>query len=88
MFYYYCKLKRTRGIVCPAKYIGEQGETKFLLTTWSEDHTHSGCLAGSVAEGMKLEMCQLFKVDTVQYNHISPALHMVTRIHIFCAGQS
>ena len=43
IFYYYCKLRRTKGIVCPAKaslvkYIGEEGET------WSEEHTHPGIL--------------------------------------------
>ena len=88
--YYYCKLGRTKGIVCPAKaslvkYIGEEGETKFLLKTWSEEHTHPGCMAGSVAEGMKLEMCQLVKVYIyiVTYCHIFPDLHLVTRFYIY-----
>ena len=78
---FYCKLRRTKGIVCPAKaslvkYIGEEGEIKLLLKTWSEEHTHPGCMAGSVAEGMKLEMCHLVKVYIVHY-HILPLLHMV-----------
>ena len=45
IFYYYCKFRRTKGIVCPAKASlvkneGEDEETRFLLLTWPEEHTH------------------------------------------------
>ena len=51
IFYYYCKFRRTKGIVCPAKasivkYEGEDGETRFLLKMWSED-TRDGMIQPS-----------------------------------------
>ena len=69
MFWYYCKNRRSKGLACPARAslvrcLGE-GEPQFVLRSWSgeKEHSHPGYLAGSVAEQIKQEMCQLVQVN-------------------------
>ena len=42
-----------------------EGEPQFVPRSWSgeKEHSHPGYLAGSVAEQIKQEMCQLVKVN-------------------------
>ena len=44
MFFYYCKYRRTKGILCQAKArlskVEINGEIKYFLKSWSRDHSH------------------------------------------------
>ena len=65
IFFYYCKYRRTKGILCQAKAtiskLEINGEIKHHLKTWSLEHSHPACQAEVAAEGMKLEMCEIVK---------------------------
>ena len=73
VFYYYCKFRKTKGVLCSAKaslakYESEDGDVRFILKSWSDEHSHPGCMAEAIAEGMKLEMCRMVQVRKVSIN--------------------
>ena len=58
IFYYYCKNKRTKASLVKVEI---NGESKYHLKNWSDDHNHFGCAAEGAAKGMKHEMMELVK---------------------------
>ena len=75
-FWYYCKHSKTKGISCDAKATVtkldlDNGECKFILKEFTEEHKHPGCLAAATAEDMKIEMCKL--VEGTPENPVSVA---------------
>ena len=69
-FYYYCKFRKTKGVLCQAKATvikyegGEEEETTVMLKSCSvtTDHSHPGGLPEAISEGMKIEMCRQVQV--------------------------
>ena len=60
-FWYRCKYRKTKGIMCDAKATVvrvdcDNGEPRYVLSDFTDNHNHQGCKAQAIAEEMKLSM--------------------------------
>ena len=71
-FWYYCKHRKTKGIMCGAKAtVIKVDDEKFVLSKITEEHSHPGSACDIIVEDMKAEMCDI--VETFPENPVGEA---------------
>ena len=71
-FWYYCKYRKTKGIMCGAKAtVVKVDDEKFVLSKITEEHSHPGSACDIIAEDIKVEMCNI--VETSPENPVGEA---------------